>query len=167
MSQASKPADQWSADIASLLEDLTGIQEEILTTLEAKRASILAHDLAGLEQLQQQEASLGEQLAECHGRRGKLLADATESGLNGDSLESLSKCVSDSDNGNLTKRVKATSQRMRLMQHGSLTNWVVTQRTLLHLSQILEIIGTKGRLRATYGDTNVDNSGGALMDQEV
>ncbi|MCU0373434.1 MAG: hypothetical protein MUE56_09370, partial [Ignavibacteria bacterium] len=29
---------------------------------------------------------------------------------------------------------------MRLLQHQSLTNWVLAQRSMLHLSQLLEII---------------------------
>ena len=49
---------------------------------------------------------------------------------------------------------------MRLLQHHSLTNWVLVQRTLIHLSQVLEIIATGGRLKPTYGKDDSADSGG-------
>jgi len=51
-----------------------------------------------------------------------------------------------------------------LLQHHSLVNWVVIQRTLLHLSQMLEIIATGGRLQPTYGKGESSTASGTLMD---
>jgi hypothetical protein len=44
---------------------------------------------------------------------------------------------------------------MRVLQHHSLANWVLAQRRLLHVAQSLEIIATGGRMRPTYGDTEL------------
>ena len=44
------------------------------------------------------------------------------------------------------------AERSRLLQHQSLTNWVLVQRSLLHLSQLIEIIATGGRPKPTYGN---------------
>ena len=57
--------------------------------------------------------------------------------------------------------------RARLLQHQSLTNWVFVQRTLIHLSQMLEIIATGGRLRPTYGKGDTADTSGNLVDQEA
>ena len=61
--------------------------------------------------------------------------------------------------------MREATARMRLLQHHSLTNWVLVQRTLIHLSQMLEIIATGGRLKPTYGKDDSVNSGGFLVDQ--
>jgi hypothetical protein len=51
------------------------------------------------------------------------------------------------------------------VQHHSLTNWVLVQRTLIHLSQMLEIIATGGRMKPTYGEGGRTDAGGSLVDQ--
>jgi hypothetical protein len=56
---------------------------------------------------------------------------------------------------------------MRLLQHQSLTNWVLAQRAVLHVSQLLEIIATGGRLQPTYGDGDTLHNRGSLVDQEA
>ena len=69
--------------------------------------------------------------------------------------------------GKVTKQMTATSARMRLLQHQSLANWVLAQRTILHLSQLLEIIATGGQLQPTYSRDEPSDSRGALVDKEV
>ena len=49
----------------------------------------------------------------------------------------------------------------------SLAQWVAVQRTVLHLSQMLEIIATGGRSQPTYGMGVGSQRSGALMDQAV
>ena len=61
----------------------------------------------------------------------------------------------------LGKQAKAASLRARLLQHESLTNWVLAQRTLLHLSQILEIVATGGVEKPTYAKGQTATSTGA------
>jgi hypothetical protein len=56
---------------------------------------------------------------------------------------------------------------MRLLQHQSLANWVLAQRVMLHLSQLLEIFATGGRLQPTYGRGEMPTSSGALVDREA
>jgi len=166
-STAKSDNTDWEQDLSQLLEDLTSIQDEILQSLQTKRQLIMDQDLVALEAHQAHEEQLGQKLAECHERRSQMLLSAQQEGLPSSNLESLSKHIGRDKSESLPKRVKDASQRMRLIQHSSLTNWVVTQRTLLHLSQLLEFIGTNGRLKATYGESNADTSGGALIDREI
>ena len=56
---------------------------------------------------------------------------------------------------------------MRLLQNQSITNWVLAQRSLLHVSQLLEIIATGGRLQPTYGEGETVHSVGSLVNQEA
>jgi hypothetical protein len=61
--------------------------------------------------------------------------------------------------------IREATNRTRLLQHQSLTNWVLVQRSLLHLSQLIEIIATGGRLKPTYGNGSDRQSSGALVDR--
>jgi hypothetical protein len=56
---------------------------------------------------------------------------------------------------------------MRLLQHQSLANWVLAQRSLLHVSQLIEIIATGGRMQPTYGDKESVHARGSLVNQQA
>ena len=56
---------------------------------------------------------------------------------------------------------------MRILQHHSLANWVLAQRSLLHVSQLLEIIATGGRMQPTYGDSESVHARGSLVNHEA
>ena len=53
--------------------------------------------------------------------------------------------------------IREAANRSQFLQHQSLTNWVVVQRSLLHLSQLIEIIATGGRPKPTYGKGSGSN----------
>ena len=155
------------ADLAELLSDLSSVQEELLDVLMQKRDRMAASNLEGMAELQPREEQLCQRLQACHERRTQLLETASQKGVKADSLGKLASLVPSQGQGKLSKQVKETSGRMRLLRHHSLTNWVLAQRTLLHLSQILEIIATGGRLQPTYGKGESVTSRGALVDREA
>ena len=157
----------WETELAELLSELSVVQDELLRVLRAKRESMAKRDAVGMNSLQASEANLGERLQACHDRRSALLVAARESGVECDSLGKLAKQLPAGKRDTLGKQVKEAALRSRLMQHESLTNWVVAQRTMLHLSQLIEIIATGGRLKPTYGKNNAALARGALVDQEA
>ena len=63
------------------------------------------------------------------------------------------------------RRIREAANRSQLLRHQSLTNWVVVQRSLLHLSQMIEIIATGGRPKPTYDKGSGSHSGGSLVDR--
>lgn len=157
----------WEAKLTSLLDELTNVQDELFQVLDAKRERLRTADAAGIEELQQREETICQRLELCHKRRSELLAEAQRHGLPGDSVASLATTVSKDPSGKLGKQAKVAASNMRLLQHQSLTNWVLAQRALLHVSQLLEIIATGGRLQPTYGDTDTLHNRGSLVDQEA
>ncbi|MEM9185374.1 MAG: flagellar export chaperone FlgN [Planctomycetota bacterium] len=157
----------WDREIASLLEELSAVQGDLLTLLSNKRDKIAARDADALQALQPQEAELGERLMGCHRWRQRLLAGAGERGLPSDSLQSLTASLPRDERKRLQPEIASARRLARLLQHQSLTNWVVVQRTLLHLSQMIEIIATGGRMKPTYGESASVGSGGAIVDQAV
>jgi flagellar biosynthesis/type III secretory pathway chaperone len=159
--------DAWETELAEFLAELSAAQDELLAVLNRKLGLLKVADAAGLEQLAPSEQALADRLQSCYQRRLDLLDRAKQRGLPGDSLRALSGAIPGERRKQIQAQVDQAAGKSRLLQHQSLTNWVVVQRTLLHLSQLLEIIATGGRLRPTYGTGASVATGGALLDHAV
>jgi hypothetical protein len=157
----------WDEDLAGLLEDLSQVQDELLDVLSRKRQCMAAGDTRGMAALQPLEQEVGQRLQQCHDRRAALLAAASDQGLPGTSLGDLASAIDRRSEGPLSREVRHASARMRLLQHESLANWVLAQKALLHVAQLLEIIATGSRLKPTYGKESSHRARGVLVDQEV
>lgn len=157
----------WETELATFLTDLSTVQDELLSVLASKRQCMAKRDLAGMQALMQRENELADRLQAVQSRRTELLAAASAQGVACDNLSKLANELPAGKREALGKQVKDASWRMRLLQHQSLTNWVVAQRTVLHLSQMIEIIATGGKLRPTYGKSDAALARGALVDQEA
>lgn len=157
----------WDVQITKLLSELSQVQTDLLALLTRKRDLIAQRDTGQLSALEPEEEQLSTRLTECHQKRQQLLASAAADGLPSDSLRSLTASLPRQQREQLTPDVEAARQRARLVQHHSLTNWVLVQRSLLHLSQMIEIIATGGHSKPTYGDQTSARAGGALVDQAV
>ncbi|MEM1303505.1 MAG: flagellar export chaperone FlgN [Planctomycetota bacterium] len=157
----------WDEQIADLLADLSSVQSDLLSLLANKRDLIVKRDSPRLAALESDEASLSERLVACHERRQQLLLAAGEQGLPSDSLQSLTAALPRQQRDRVAADVESARRRARLVQHQSLTNWVLVQRSLLHLSQMIEIVATGGQDKPTYGEESSSRIGGALVDQAV
>jgi flagellar biosynthesis/type III secretory pathway chaperone len=151
--------------LADLLAELSAIQTELLTLLADKRHRLLTSDIAAMDALREREQELIARLQACQDRRLALLAQAASEGLPANDLRTLASALPLSQRQKLVHPMREAAARMRILQHHSLTNWVLVQRTLIHLSQVLEIIATGGRLKPTYGKDDSAPSGGFLVDQ--
>ncbi len=157
----------WETDLAVLLDDLSSVQTELLDVLAAKRDSMAAHDIQQMTDLHPRAEALCERLRNCHERREQLLTVAQQQGLPAKNLTSLAATLPPSQRAPVKRQMQAVSARLRLLQHQSLANWVLAQRTILHLSQLLEIVATGGQLQPTYSRDEPSDSRGALVDKEV
>ena len=157
----------WESALASLLGELSSVQQELLDVLVQKREHMAENNLEGISGLHDRESQVCERLQSCHDQRSTLLQEAKDSGLPSDSLQNLASAVTPGEGGELSRQIGDASSKMRLIQHQSLTNWVLAQRSLLHVSQMLEIVATGGRLEPTYGSQDPSNARGALVDREV
>jgi hypothetical protein len=155
----------WESQIARLLTDVSAVQDEIFKILDKKRELLLKKDLEGLNALVPEDENLVLRLRTCLKRREELLAQAQREGMPGDSVRSLTGALPPDRQGDLPQRLLQTSARARLLQNQSLTNWMVTQWALIHLSQMIEIIATGGRLQPTYGKGEPVTVSGGLVDR--
>lgn len=155
----------WESELAEFLRDLSAVQAESLEVLTKKRELLVAADVEGLSQIAKREEALIERLAGCLERRQQLLGRAADDGLPSDSIRSLSAALPSQQKRPLTTQIQQSARRARLLGHHSLTNWVLVQRTLIHLSQMLEIFATGGRPKPTYEKGNSVGSTGTLVDR--
>jgi len=164
---SSTQAINWESELAALLERLSAAQRELLSLLAAKRELIIRRDHQSLAALSQREGELATELGACQQRRHELLSQADAAGLPGGSLTDLSAALPKTAATTLRGPIAEASDRARLIRHECLAQWVAVQRTVLHLSQMLEIIATGGRSQPTYGKGRGAERGGALIDQAV
>jgi hypothetical protein len=155
----------WEAELAGLLNNLSTVQRELLDLLAQKRDRLAASDTQGMAALQPREQEMLAKLQACQEQRTKLLADAQAQGLPSDSIRQLATALPRSRADSVGREIKEVASRSRLLQHQALTNWFLTQRTLIHLSQLLEIIATGGRPQPTYGERDPVLGSGSLVDQ--
>src|SRR5687767_1531980 len=154
----------WENDLADFLTRLSTAQSELLDLLLKKRECLVHADAAGLTALQSEEAAIVARLEECQVRRLELLEQAAEQGAPTANLRVAASTLVGTNRRETQQRLDEAASKARILQHHSLTNWVVTQRSLLHLAQMLEIIATGGRAQPTYGHAS-PSSGGCLVDQ--
>jgi flagellar biosynthesis/type III secretory pathway chaperone len=158
----------WEAEIIALLDELSQVQDELFSTLKAKRDCMSRSDMEGMTALEEREELVRKRLEECHHRRQQLLRAARQRSLPSESLGKLATAATVGGQESLANRVKETSARIRLLQHESLTNWVLAQRSLLHYAQLLEILATGGRPQPTYKEKGAAAPcAGVLVNQEA
>jgi hypothetical protein len=154
----------WEHEIASLLTELSQVQEHLLDHLGVKRELLARGDAEGLSMQHELELALTGRLQACHERRGRLLAEAAREGLPSTSLAQLSDALGDGERHAVLPMLAKASNQARLLRHHSLTNWVLAQQNLLHLSYLIEILVSGGKLRPTYGKEGADSGSGVLVD---
>jgi flagellar biosynthesis/type III secretory pathway chaperone len=155
----------WESELAEFLTDLSAVQTESLQVLTQKRQALAAWDSEALKEVAQREEGLVENLQRCLERRSQLLKKAAQEGLPSGSIRSLTAALSGESPRQLADQLVSTTRRARLLRHHSLTNWVLVQRTLIHLSQLLEIIATGGQNKPTYSREESATNSGALVDR--
>lgn len=157
-------ADGWEGPLGQLLADLSETQTALLDVLSRKRDLIMSGDRDGLAAIQPEEESLAQRLMECQQRRQGLLDAAAERGLPQSDLRSLAEAMPNAARRSLRPKIREAQARARLLQHQSLANWVLVQRTLLHLSQLIEIVATGGQKAPTYEKNGPSRTSGSLLD---
>jgi flagellar biosynthesis/type III secretory pathway chaperone len=153
--------------LAHLLTELSQVQTELLDLLRDKQQRLALREPEEINALAEREAELAARLQTCHDRRHALLAQAQEEGLPSDSIASLAGTLPDGQRGPLARQIKESAARMRILQHQSLANWVLAQRALLHVAQLLEIVATGGRMQPTYGNASQSVARGNLLNSEA
>ena len=154
-------------ETAQFLQTLSDVQADLLNVLHRKREQMVANDLEAMQETMVSEQELVERLENLRDTRHNLLANAKGQGLPSDSLHSLARSFGDSESGELAQKAHNAKNTLLHIQNETLTNFVLAQQTVLHLSQLLQIIATGGRIKPTYEAENASSQGGTLVDQDA
>ena len=161
------PDSALEQDLLDFLKELAQVQDDLLTVLTQKRKCLACGDLGAIRETQQHEERVLERLTACHSKRAELLAEAQSRGLASENLSDLAATIDRRQTPKLRTQVQEIQGRMRLLQSGTVTNWLLAQRTLLHISQLIEIIATGGKMQPTYVVGESIQSRGSLLNQEA
>jgi hypothetical protein len=164
-SESSMSDNQWESEVAALLNRLSHTQERLLDLLNRKRELLLQRDRQGLSNLVVEEQRLCAELQACQDLRQNTLALASAAGLPAASIRQLVGNLPGESQQPLRQSVDAAQQRAHLLRHHCMSQWVAMQRTVLHLSHLIEILATGGQIKPTYGRRGTALPSGALMDQ--
>jgi hypothetical protein len=156
---------QLESEVAVLLNRLSDAQERLLDLLNRKRELLLRRDRQGLSNLVGEEQRLCAELQACQDLRQETLARASAAGLPAASIRQLLGSLPGDPPQSLSQSVDAAQQRAHLLRHHCMSQWVAMQRTVLHLSHLIEILATGGQIKPTYGRRGTALPSGALMDQ--
>jgi hypothetical protein len=138
------------SEIASLLDEMCDAQEQLLKHLDRKFDALKRRDLSLLSTLQADEQMLLDRLSHCQSQRNELVDKANQSDLAGKDLAEITQALPAEKSLDLKQKIAETRKRSGLLKHKGLTNWILAQRSLVHVTQILEIIATGGKMRPTY-----------------
>ncbi len=168
----------WDERIAAFLSELSRIQEECLRILKQKQLAVARWDLEALSAVQDSENAVLQKLEDCQRRRTELLKEAANTGHSAQTIRELIRRLPASEispdrRRQLEMEAEKGCWHWQLLQHQALANWLLLQRTLLHLSQMLEIIATGGQTVPTYSirtnseESSSSKTGGILIDQAI
>lgn len=164
-SELSMSDNQWESEVAGLLNRLSHAQQQLLDLLNRKRVLLLQRDRQGLSNLVVEEERLCAELQACQELRQNMLARASAAGLSAASIRQLVGNLPGDSQQPLRQSVDTAQQRAHLLRHHCMSQWVAMQRTMLHLSHLIEILATGGQIKPTYGRRGTTLPSGTLMDQ--
>ncbi|MDR1480452.1 MAG: flagellar protein FlgN [Planctomycetaceae bacterium] len=147
--------------IFDFLDQLSAIQELAITVLREKQFLLVNAERSALDAIAVRENELLVQLKNIQDKRKAILQRAEKNGIKTDSIATLCEQMFP-NNIDLRRRIDAAKQRSRQIHIIALSNWTMTQRSITHLSQIMELIETRGLGKTTYPNTIVksDNQSG-------
>lgn len=156
--------------ILDFLKQLISAQDTTISVLQRKQKLLVNPNQAALDAIGKEEQSVLQKLGDIQQQREKILVQGRQEGVEAASLQEL--CEKKFPNHfDCQRLLVSTGQRSRQIRYLALSNWSMTQRSMIHLAQMLEIIETKGQGKTTYngpkntGKDKPSASGGGFVDR--
>ena len=151
-------------DLLDFLNQLTETQEQMLVVLRKKQAILVRPEKEALAQVSAEEEQMFEKMQNALNRREELLTIAQVQNIGSDSIEQLCGHFfpRNVDVQKILDEVKHRAHQIRLLAY---TNWTMSRKSMIHVSQILELLETRGRGKTTYHPRPTDASGGGFVDR--
>ena len=149
--------------LIDFLKQLAAAQKATLHILQKKQTLLVKLAPQALAAIEVEEQSALEQLRSALEKREEVLQAAKQEGIHVDSIPMLCDRLFPK-NFEIRKLLDRANSRSRRLRFVALTNWTMSQKSMIHLSQLLELIETRGQGKATYKPTK-GSEGGGLVDR--
>lgn len=144
--------------ILEFLRELAAAQDKAISVLKRKQQLLIKPNKAELDKMAVEENAVLADLHQVIQRREDILQQGLTQGVRADSIQLLCEKLLPND-FECQKQIIAASQRSRQLRYLATTNWTMSQRSMIHLAQMLELIETKGQGKVAYGSKSLQNTG--------
>jgi hypothetical protein len=157
---------EWLDTAHAFVQELKATQEELLAALRGRRSMLYSPSADAAVAIAPLDHSLLERLQDCVQRRADLLRTAAHVGWPAETLRAAAMAQPDSEQRRRLQAALAQAQSLsRQLQLAGMTQWMLAQRSLAHVGQLLEILATGAPQPPTYGNGPVSTARGGLLDQ--
>ena len=145
-------------DIQNFLKQLYEAQTQMLTVLHKKQTVLVRPDREALALISAEEERSLEVMQGLIHRREEILTAARLQNVQGGSIEQLCEHFfpRNLEMQKMLNEIKSRTQQIQLLAY---TNWTMSRKSLIHVSQILELLETRGQGKTTYQPQGVQRGG--------
>ena len=151
-------------DLLDFLNQLIETQNQMLAVLHKQQALLVKPKKEVMASVYAEEETVREKMQQVLNRREELLTTARLQNISGDSIEQL--CAHffphNIEVQKMLDEAKHRTHQIRLLAY---TNWTMSRKSMIHVSQILELLETRGQGKTTYHPRPADVSGGGFVDR--
>ena len=151
--------------LLNFLNQLIETQVQMLAMLQKKQAILVQPKKQAIALIYAEEEGTVKTMQDMLQRREEILTAARLQNVRGDSIEQLCEHFFPR-NIEVHKLLTETRQYTHQIRLLAYTNWTMSRKSLIHVSQILELLETRGQGKTTYQPSaNTDASGGGFVDR--
>jgi len=151
-------------DLLDFLSQLIETQKQMLAVLHEQQRVLVRPEKEALAMVTAKEKGALDQMRQVLDRREELLTAARLQNICGDTIEQL--CGQffprNLEVHKMLDEAKHRTHQIRLLAY---TNWTLSRKSMIHVSQILELLETQGQGKTTYHPRSNDASGGGFVDR--
>ena len=136
-------------DILNFLNQMIEVQIQMLAILHKQQAVLVRPEKEAMASVATEEKKVLETMQGMLQRREELLTTARLQNIRGDSIEQLCEHFFPR-NFEVQKLLNETKHRTHQIRLLAYTNWTMSRKSLIHVSQILELLETQGQGKTTY-----------------
>ncbi len=154
--------------IKHFLTRLDPTQNALLDLFRQKRAAIAEARADDLVRLADTEAELIRQMQAHLAMRREILNQADHAGFRAGNLKDLVGAIGGDERHSLIESIDAARHKALSIRNESWVQWIASQRALLYLGELLELIAHCGQKAPTYSiDGHGPSTGGAILDASI
>ena len=151
-------------DLLDFLNQLIETQSQMLTVLHEQQKILVRPEKEAMALVTAKEKEAIETMQQVLNRREELLTAARLQNISGDTIEQLCGHFfpRNIEVQKMLDEAKHRTHQIRLLAY---TNWTMSRKSMIHVSQILELLETQGQGKTTYQRAKTNASGGGLVDR--